>query len=642
MAGASRPLPGVMPQLRGGVAPARDLFTAACDTRAGAGAGSFFLCPAGRGAMLTSICPEPPEMPPPVMTDPSFSTRLADLLRFVYPQLDADTLASQVIEAFWPEGRGRRRRPRRPGNTLWSQRDAVLITYGDSLIDGRHKPLDLLRHFLTARLRGVVNGVHVLPFFPYTSDDGFAVTDYRKVNPQLGDWSDIRRIGRDFHLMSDLVLNHVSSQGVWFTAYRQGQAPYDRFFVEAAPEDDLTQVVRPRTTPLLREIDTAMGRRHVWCTFSHDQVDLDFANPEVLLEILRIIRLHVDRGVRIIRLDAVAFLWKEPGTSCIHLPQTHALIRLLRLLVDHASETVILLTETNVPKAENLSYFGHRNEAHMVYNFPLPPLVLHAMLSGSAACLNGWQRGMPPAPLGCAYLNFTASHDGIGMRPAEGLLPPAEIGRVIDTIRDIGGLVSMRTLPGGGEAPYELNCSFFAAMSRSFKGEDQHHLARFLASQTIVMSLEGIPAFYIHSLLGTPNDLDAVARRGMNRAINRHRWHYPDLTAALDDPGTVQAQVLAQLSERLRLRARQPAFHPNATQFTLRLDERVFGLWRQSLDRDQSIFALHNVSDEEVEIPPDALNLIADEPWRDLLGGEVVAQGGVRLAPYQCRWISNR
>jgi sucrose phosphorylase len=575
------------------------------------------------------------------MTESSFSARLSELLHFIYPDVDAHILASQVVEAFWPEEKHRRKKPRKPGNNLWTQNDAVLITYGDSLIDGTHKPLDLLNDFLLTRMKGVVNGVHILPFFPFTSDDGFAVTDYRKVNPQLGEWADITRIGSEFHLMSDLVLNHVSSQGVWFNAYRQGQKPYDGFFFEADPSDDVSMVGRPRTTPLLQEVETAMGTRHVWCTFSHDQIDLDFRNPEVLLEILRIIRLHIDNGVRIIRLDAVAFLWKQLGTNCIHLPQTHAVIQLMRLLMDYATETVILLTETNVPKAENLSYFGHRNEAHVVYNFPLPPLILHAMMSGSARYLIEWQRTMPPAPLGCAYLNFTASHDGIGMRPAEGLLPPPEIGQVIDTIREIGGLVSMRSLPGGGEAPYELNCTYFEAMGRTFEGRDDLHFERFMCSQTIPMSLEGIPALYIHSMLATPNDLEAVERRGMNRAINRHRWDYPTLLATLGDEGTIHARVLAALSDRLRLRAEQPGFHPNATQFTLNLDQRIFGLWRQSLDRAQSIFALHNVSGETVEIPAGELNLIADESWVDLLSGEEIASGAVEMAPYQCRWITN-
>lgn len=574
----------------------------------------------------------------------SFDAKLAALVRQIYPEHDIAALSDSIVDAFWPDDTHPRKRGRQPGNSLWSEKDAVVITYGNSILDGVHKPLDLLHDFLLRRLKGAINGVHILPFFPFTSDDGFAVSDFRSVNPQLGDWPDINRIGGDFHLMSDLVLNHVSSQGNWFNAYRQGQSPYDKFFFEASPEDDLSDVVRPRTTPLLQEVETSNGPRHVWCTFSHDQIDLDFRNPEVLLEFLRIIRLHVDNGVRIIRLDAVAFLWKEIGTPSIHLPQTHAVVKLMRLLCDYASETVILLTETNVPKTENLSYFGNRDEAHAIYNFPLPPLILHAMMSGSAAYLRRWQSGMPPAQLGCAYLNFTASHDGIGMRPAEGILPAEEQARMIDTVKEIGGLVSMRALPDGGEAPYEINTTFFEATSQTFDGSDTHHLDRFLCSQTIPMSLEGIPAFYIHSLLATANDHAGVARRGMNRAINRHRWDYPTLNALLDDPSSVHAKVLAEITTRLRIRTRQPAFHPNATQFTIPLEDRVFGVWRQSLDRHQSIFALHNVSAETVEVPHLSMNLIDDETWFDLLGGDVVDMSTetLTLAPYQCRWITNR
>lgn len=577
-------------------------------------------------------------------TPQSFSLKLTNLLARIYPDVDADILASKVVDAFWPEGTERRKRARLPSNTLWSEKDSILITYGNTIKDGVHKPLDLLHDFLLNHTKDVINGVHILPFFPFTSDDGFAVTDYCAVNPQLGDWPDISRIAADFTLMSDLVLNHVSSQGAWFNAYRQGQAPYDRFFFEASPQDDLSDVVRPRTTPLLQAVETAEGAKHVWCTFSHDQIDLDFRNPEVLLEFLRIIRLHLDKGVRIIRLDAVAFIWKVVGTPSIHLPQTHSIVQLMRLLCDFATERVVLLTETNVPKAENLSYFGNRNEAHAVYNFPLPPLILHAMMSGTARYLNKWQAGMPPAQLGCAYLNFTASHDGIGMRPAEGVLPEVEKNKLVETVRGNGGLVSMRALPDGSESPYELNTTFYDALQRTFEGEEALHFERFICSQTIVMSLEGIPAFYIHSLLATPNDYAAVERRGMNRAINRHRWNYPTLLEKLADPESNQARVLAALSDRLRIRAKQAGFHPNATQLTLNIDERVFGLWRQSLDRDQSIFALHNVSAEHVTLPASSINMIEDETWVDLLSGDPIAEDvtEITLAPYQCRWITNR
>jgi sucrose phosphorylase len=577
-------------------------------------------------------------------TPTTLRSRLSELLSRIYQDADADELADRVVDAFWPEGAHCRQRPRRPGNSLWSQSDAVLVTYGDSIMDGVHKPLDLLHDFLLRHMKGVVNGVHILPFFPFTSDDGFAVADYRKVNPSLGDWVDIERIGGCFHLMSDLVLNHVSSQGAWFNAYRQGNPPYDRFFFEASPDDDLSAVVRPRTTPLLREVQTASGPRHVWCTFSHDQVDLDFRNPEVLLEFLRVIRLHVDNGVRIVRLDAVAFVWKEIGTSCIHLPQTHAIVRLIRLLFDYASEPLVLLTETNVPNTENLSYFGNMNEAHSIYNFSLPPLMLHAMLNGTSRALNRWQMAMPPAQLGCAYLNFTASHDGIGMRGAEGLISQEETDAIVGAIREFGGLVSMRSLPGGGEKPYELNITWFDAMKGTVEGADDLQFERFLCSQTIVMALEGLPAFYIHSLLATPNDHAGVEKTGINRAINRHRWDYPTLREHLADPDSIHTRVLTEMKRRISVRIRQKAFHPNATQFTLHLGDDFFGFWRQSINREQSIFAIHNVTREHGSIPTHAINLIGGESWVDLLSGEEITanDGTIDFAPYQCRWISNR
>ena len=128
----------------------------------------------------------------------------------------------------------------------------------------------------------------------------------------------------------------------------------------------------------------------------------------------------------------------------------------------------------------------------------------------------------------------------------------------------------------------------------------------------------------------------------MNRAINRHRWNYNDLRNLLADPDTPQARVMQEMRARLSVRKEQPAFHPNATQFTLHSgDDRILALWRQSLDRRQSVFALHNVSDQVVQIPAERLNLIADEDWRDLFSDDRIGDGDIEMAPYQCRWISN-
>ncbi len=574
---------------------------------------------------------------------PQLNERLVQALHLIYPSHDLEALAKKFADAFFGTSSPLPIK-REPSNELWDQSDNYVITYGNTLQDGTFKPLDILRDFAHRHLAEAFTGIHILPYFPFTSDDGFAITDYREVNSALGDWEDIKRISSEFRLMSDLVINHCSSQSRMFNDYLLGNEPYDKFFYEAEPDTDTSQVVRPRTHPLLREVETSHGKRHVWCTFSHDQVDFDFSNPKVLLEFLDIMRLHIENGVRTFRLDAVAFLWKEIGTSCIHLPQTHEIIRLLRLLVDYHPEPIILITETNVPNAENLSYFGNRNEAHMVYNFPLPPLLLHALLGGTSRYLNAWQMAMPPAQLGCAYFNFSSSHDGIGLRPAEGLIPENEVKQMIDTVVGFGGRVSMRTAPGGTESPYELNSSWMDAFKGTHDGPDEFQLDRYLASQAIVMGLEGVPAFYIHSLLATHNDEDGVERFGYNRAINRKRLEYPDVLKELEDEDSLSHKAFSRVCEMLSVRTKQPAFHPNATQFTLQLGDAFFGFWRQSMDRSQSIFAITNLTPEVLTIPVYSLNLIGSDAWKDIMCDEPIdfETGEIAFAPYQTRWISNR
>jgi sucrose phosphorylase len=326
----------------------------------------------------------------------------------------------------------------------WCQRDAIVITYGDSLLRDGDTPLHTLKTFFDEHTESLVTGLHILPFYPWSSDDGFSVMDYSSVNESLGSWSDIADIAQRYDLMADLVINHCSSRSPWFENFLAGRSPGRDYFFTASPDDDLDAVVRPRTSPLLREVETAEGTRHVWCTFSHDQVDLDFRNPEVLKQFVSIIRQYLDNGVRIFRLDAIAFLWKIPGTSCLNLEETHEVVRLLRTLVEHSRPGVILITETNIPNRENLSYFGNANEAHCVYNFSLPPLLVNALITGDCGYLKQWMMSMPPAQDGTAYFNFIASHDGIGLRPVEGLLSGGELQTLIQTMSDFGGHVSYR------------------------------------------------------------------------------------------------------------------------------------------------------------------------------------------------------
>jgi sucrose phosphorylase len=526
----------------------------------------------------------------------------------------------------------------------WDESDCLVITYGDSILHEGEKPLHSLKGFLDKQVKGSINGVHILPFYPFTSDDGFSVLDYSSVNESLGDWSDIESIATDYRLMSDLVINHCSARSPWFENFVKGRDPGRNFFVTASPEDDLSAVVRPRTNSLLREVETANGTQHVWCTFSHDQVDLNFRNPEVLKQFASIIRQYLDAGVRIFRLDAVAFLWKELGTNCINLDQTHEVVRLLRTLIEQAQSDAVIVTETNIPNRENLAYFGNANEAHWVYNFSLPPLLVNTLVTGDCNYLKQWMMSMPPARNGTAYFNFIASHDGIGLRPAEGLLDDSEINTLVKTMQQFGGKISWRAVDEGKSKPYEINISLFDALQGTQAGPDQWGLQRFICAHAIMLALEGVPAIYIHSLVGTRNDNQRVENAGHNRAINRHQWDYPELETRLANADSSESQVFSGLKQLLEIRRQQSAFHPNATQFTLHLGSALFGFWRQSIDRQQSIFCVSNISDSVQSLNLSDINLIDNENWTDLISGLSCNQRmqSIEMQPYQTLWITNR
>ena len=531
-----------------------------------------------------------------------------------------------------------------PHCNYWDEDDIVMITYGDSIIDGDERPLVTLNRFLGRYCKNTINNVHILPFFPYSSDDGFSVIDYSSVNESLGTWDDIEAIAKDYGLMTDLVINHCSARSVWFDNFIKGEGTGSDFFFTADPDADLSMVTRPRISPLLRETNTLNGTQYVWCTFSHDQVDFDFRNPNVLLTFIDIIRLYIDKGAKIFRLDAVAFLWKVIGTSCINLPQTHEVIRLIRTLIEHVDPSIIIITETNIPNRENLTYFGNANEAHAIYNFSLPPLLVNTLVTGDCTYLKSWMMSMPPAQNGTAYFNFIASHDGIGLRPAEGLLNDDEISELVHTMQHFGGKISWRASEHGQQKPYEINITLFDALQGTTKGPDRWQVDRFICAHAIMLGMEGIPGLYIHSLLGTSNDYEKVANTGQNRSINRKRWEWDDLQALLNSPYSQHHKVLTRLSQLIRIRKAQPAFHPNATQFTLQLGNHIFGYWRQSLDRKQSIFCISNVSDETQSIQLSDINLIGTDNWIDLVTRQEISLSTsvIQLAPYQVLWISNQ
>jgi len=572
--------------------------------------------------------------------------RVEHHLQVIYAAVDlklsTQGIAQDLVKAMHLADNKDLKEPLRHHNA-WDQKDVVLITYGDSLERQGERPLHTLNQFLNDHCQQAINSVHILPFFPYSSDDGFSVIDYSSVNEALGDWDDIQGIAKDYRLMSDLVINHCSSRSVWFDNFIKGEGPGSDFFFTATPEQDFSQVVRPRTSGLLRPTETAKGEQHVWCTFSHDQVDFDFRNPKVLEAFVSIIRQYLDKGIRLFRLDAVAFLWKQLNSPCINLPQTHEVIRLLRTLIEYAQQDAVIITETNIPNRQNLTYFGNANEAHAIYNFSLPPLLVNTLVTGNCRHLKNWLGSMPPAQNGTFFFNFIASHDGIGLRPAEGLLDDIELTTLVNIMQIFGGRISWRTSATGEQKAYEINIALYDALQGTTVGQDKWGLERFVCAHAIMFALEGVPGIYIHSLLGTGNDYEKVKNTSQNRAINRHKWNYPILEEQLSSSYSQHHKTLKRITELLLIRKEQAAFHPNATQFVLQLGEKIFGFWRQSINRTQSIFCISNVTNEKQQVRLSDINLIGTDQYLDLISAKAVHESDleIELDPYQTMWIAN-
>jgi sucrose phosphorylase len=524
---------------------------------------------------------------------------------------------------------------------LWDETTAVLITYGDMVQQVDEAPLKALKRFADRYLGGAINTIHILPFYPYSSDDGFSVIDYRVVDPNLGDWNDVQELGRGFRLMYDLVLNHCSRKSRWFADYVSNIAPYRDYFIAVDPDTDLSAVTRPRALPLLTPVHTRHGDAHLWTTFSDDQMDLDFSNPDVLFEFLDILLFYIATGATIIRLDAIAYLWKRIGSNCIHLKQTHEVVKLMRDLLDMVAPEVVLLTETNVPHDENISYFGAGDEAHMVYQFSLPPLLLHGLLNGNASHLTYWAASLKDLPPKCTYFNFTASHDGIGVRPLQGIISDEELNGLAERVKELGGHVSAKANSDGTESPYELNITYFDALGDGPDQVTDMHIARFLCSQTVAMELRGVPAVYFHSLTATRNNYAGVEETGRARTINRLKWKEDDLYAMLSDPGAPGARVMKEYLSRLQLRSQHKAFHPDAAQEVIDLGSELFVVHREW--EESSVTCISNFMDRYVELTvDDRLNAInqADSCSDILTGRRFMGQGKVvALDPYQTVWL---
>ena len=521
-------------------------------------------------------------------------TRIEVLLDAIYgdrADRTVDELAS-LVEAHRAEDLGSGR------PTAW------LIAYPDH-IQGSGSSLAELGAFADARLPAEFEGLHILPCFPSSSDEGFAVMDYHEIDPAFGTWADIEELARHRHVMLDAILNHASARGRWFSAWRSGDPQFAGFFRTEDPETDLSAVVRARQHPLLTPFETADGEQWVWTTFSADQVDLDFRTPAVAVAATDIVLTYASHGARAIRLDAVGFLWKEAGTSSIHLPQTHQLIQLLRAALDATYPDVVLISETNVPHVENLSYLGDGTvrEADLVYQFPLPPLTLHAFATGDATVLKEWLRSLEGLPEHVRFFNFLASHDGVGLRPLEGMVDTTEVQALVAMCEANGGLVNHRTAPDGSRTPYELNATWFDLIRGDRRDDDA--MARHLASHALLVALAGEPAIYLQALLGEHNAIDLASETGAARSINRRRFRADELGSMLDDPTSTAARSVDGIGQLLAWRASSPAFGPDSVQRMLDTPPELIGIEREGPGGETARVYV-NVADRTIEVEGDA------------------------------------
>ncbi|EBB6229994.1 sugar phosphorylase [Listeria innocua] len=518
----------------------------------------------------------------------------------------------------------------------WDEKDIVLITYGDQFKEESKKTLPTFKKMYDRYLKSTFEVVHFLPFYPYSSDDGFSVIDYKAVNPELGDWKDIKEMEKSTRLMFDFVCNHMSAKSEWFKRYLAGDKEFQNFFVEMDPDTDLSSVTRPRATPVLTPFQFASGKEgYIWTTFSEDQIDLNFACPEVLYKMIDVLMFYLEEGAEYVRLDAVGFMWKVPGTSSIHLDETHEIVKLFRDLVDMAAPGTIIITETNVPHVDNISYFGNgEKEAHMVYQFPLPPLVLHAIHHGNAEFLSNWAKNLELPEGKRTFFNFLASHDGIGLNPVRGIIPEADILALVDDLEREGALVSYKQNPDGTKSPYEINVTYMDALSKQADTDDLR-LSRFLVAHAVLMSIPGVPAVYVQSILGSRNDYLGVETTGHNRSINRKKYDLAEITAELEQADSLRKETYDALTKLISTRKAESLFHPEIPMEVLESTAELFVVKRSS--GAESIILIHNLSEKEVHYSLDSgvyTNLYT--------GSAVTGSDSIKLRGYEFCWLKTK
>eukprot|EP00927_Polykrikos_kofoidii_P037662 TRINITY_DN31866_c0_g1_i1.p1 TRINITY_DN31866_c0_g1~~TRINITY_DN31866_c0_g1_i1.p1 ORF type:complete len:1542 (-),score=265.91 TRINITY_DN31866_c0_g1_i1:71-4588(-) len=510
-------------------------------------------------------------------------------------------------------------------------------TFGDD--GGLRMPLQCLSTFLARYdICKTMKTVHILPMYPWDTDRGFSIMDYYKVDPTYGDWTDIEDMMKPVcgcpHLMFDFVCNHASIKNpvvqggllqrhlkkshCWYTrvqrfkdfviAYAEDHAQPEQC---RPPDEELAKLVRPRAHPVLTPYFIALfesggckavlgtpekdaplqtvgilGRGYVWTTFSRGkdetgqeqtrQVDLNFRNPAVLAEVLRVLLFYVRQGSNVIRLDAIGYIWKVLGSASIHERGCHALLEIVTAVLQVAAPEVFTIAEVNEPQSKCLSYLGGSEvaECDMVYQFAAFPLAIHAQISENISYFAKWLLSMK-AFKGRQFVTVLGSHDGLSQKQARELLPPMELERLQDVlIRERGGKPNYAVDSGGNKIVYEICGTPWCLVNgdSTWVGSDQERrheedmkvqLGRYVSVLCMGLLARGMPGIYVTGLLGTEN---FIPKAGLdeNRTLNRERFDISNLFETIDDPSSRVGLTFHAVQRVLRVRMHLPQFDRSA------------------------------------------------------------------------------
>ena len=563
--------------------------------------------------------------------------KLKSIYRYHLSEIEISNYCEEIIKIINQFNKRKNKKKK-----LISEKTSIVICYGDSVFSSSQKHLlKNFQSFFQKKLNKFFDTVHFLPFYPSSSDSGFAVKDHYKIDSRLGNWSDITKFSKKNDVMADIVINHSSARGLWFKNFLKGKKPGKDYFLKVNSNFNVSKVIRPRDHQLLKKIDIFKQPEYLWRTFSPDQLDMNFKNPAVLLRFIKIMINLVNHGVTIFRLDAIAYLWKESGTKCINLKETHEIIKLFRLICNLLNVESVIVTETNLPEKENISYFGNADEANWIYNFSLPPLLIYSFLFENSSYLNSWNKKLPQTKKGNSYLNFIASHDGIGMRPVEGIINKNNKDKFLKRLKKNGSKFSYRKVLNKSKKVYEANITIFDALKKSdYDPKGKYFLERFVSAHSIMISFEGVPAIYFNSLFGTSNDEAKYIITGNNRDLNRYRWSHKNISEKLKNLKSKQSIFYKNITNLLEIRRKQKAFHPNGIRSSVNMGKKIFCFKRQSVDKKQSILCITNLS-SKVQSTKINQNFLT---WKNLLSSNNnhISNKIIKLEPFETVWLSNR